>query len=304
MDIHCDVTTGDVAHGHGILAVMRPWMVLTKARLMLMVLVTTTLGYYLANVAEASLARLLWTLLGTALAGCGAGALNQYLERDADARMKRTARRPLVTGELAPLSALLFGVLGVLSGVIVLVEWVNLAAAFVVLLTAFLYVLVYTPMKRYSWLNTSVGAIPGALPPVVGWAAAAGDAHAAGAWFLFALMWAWQHPHFYALAWLYREDYARGGFSMISAGSDGARRTSRGVLVSLVVLLAISLSPAWTGVAGRAYLMVAAFLGVAFVVASARLIRSPTLEASRLAFGASLLYLPVLLLTLAINRFA
>ncbi len=280
----------------------RAWWDLAKPRLLLMVLVTTTLGYWLAGAPDGSLFRLLCLLVGTGLAGAGASALNQYLERDVDARMTRTAGRPLVVGSLDPLTVLMAGALAILGGVLLLVEFVNLAAAFVVLLTAFLYVLVYTPLKKHSWWNTSVGAIPGALPPVAGWVAATGDARAAGAWFLFALLWAWQHPHFYAIAWLYRDDYAAGGLRMIGEGEGGGKRMTRGVLATLGVLLGVSFLPAFVGLTGRAYPVAAALLGALLAVAAVRLARAPSRETARAVFGASLVYLPLLLLALAADR--
>lgn len=288
---------------------VQAWVALTKPRLLLMVLVTTALGYWLAAATEpgaaggvhAPLPDLLALLAGTTLAGGGSSILNQYLERDADARMERTRRRPLVTGEVEPLSALIAGVTGVLAGVILLLEVINVATAFVVLFTAFLYVLVYTPLKRHSWLNTTVGAIPGALPPVAGWVAATGDARAAGAWILFAILWAWQHPHFYAIAWMHRDDYARGGFRMLGEGVGGDARATRGILGSLTALVAISFLPAWAGWSGMAYLVAAALLGAGFAAYAIRLARMPTRAYARGVFGASLVYLPLLLVALALD---
>ncbi|MFH1571316.1 MAG: heme o synthase [Gemmatimonadota bacterium] len=269
-----------------------PYLELTKPRINAMVLVTTALGYVLAGGRGGGL--ILFTLAGTACAAGGAAVLNHYLERDADAAMRRTRRRPLPSGRIRPSSAMSFGLLLILAGLVLLVARVNLLTAFLALLTAFLYVVVYTPMKRLTWLNTTLGAIPGALPPVGGWAAATGHLDL-GAWALFAILFAWQHPHFYAIAWIFREDYGRGGFRMLPLMEEDGRRTGRHIVVFTVLLVAVSLLPTALGLSGRVYLGGAVILGLGFLAASLSLALTRTALSARRVLRASIVYLPLLL---------
>jgi protoheme IX farnesyltransferase len=272
----------------------RAFLELTKPRIVLLVLVTTALGFCLGAAGEGSWAALAWTLAGTALAAGGAAALNNYLERDADACMARTKRRPLPRGVIEPAGALAFGVTLVLSGVAILVLRVNLPAAFLVLLAAFLYVLVYTPLKKLTWLSTSVGAIPGALPPISGWVAAAGDLDA-GAWVLFAVLFAWQHPHFYSIGWMFREDYRRAGFRMLPATDGTGHRTFRQVLFFSAALVAASMALGLTGRAGAVYLAGALVAGLFVLGVSVRLSVTRSLPDARRLLRMTIVYLPVLL---------
>ena len=215
------------------------YLELTKPRIAVMVLVMAALGYYLGTVQSGIFVG--WTafllaMLGTGMAGGGASALNQYLERDVDALMQRTRDRPLPTGSISPQGALYFGVILALAGCFLLLFQANVLAAFLALQSTFLYVLVYTPMKRLTWLNTSVGAIPGAMPPLIGWAASTGTLHI-GAWILFAVLYIWQHPHFFAIAWIYRDDYARGGLKMLPVVKpDGKNMFTQVILFSPVLI--------------------------------------------------------------------
>ena len=182
---------------------------------MIMQLVTVSLGYLLAsNLAKFNWGEFGWLLVSTALVASGAGALNHYMERESDAHMRRTENRPLPTGIIQPVSAFIFGILLVSVGIWIAFQYVQFWTAFLSLLTVFTYLMVYTPLKRLTWLNTFVGAVPGALPPVGGWVAVSGHFGWA-AWVLFLILFAWQHPHFYAIAWLYKDDYAKGGFKML-----------------------------------------------------------------------------------------
>lgn len=267
---------------------------LMKPRIVSMVLVTTTIGYFLAAGGFQNFLKLLLTLVGTGLAAGGAAALNNYLERDSDAHMPRTRSRVLPSGQIEPAVALAFGVLMVLSGVSLLAWLVNLLAAFLVLLTAFLYVLVYTPLKKMTWLNTPIGAIPGALPPMVGWAAAANDL-TAGAWILFAIMFVWQHPHFYAIAWIYREDYRQAGFKMLSVIDPTGRRVFRQAIGFSILLIPVSMSLTWFNITGDFYMFGAIVAGAGMLAASVMLWNSRTPAAARRVLMASVLYLPALL---------
>jgi protoheme IX farnesyltransferase len=267
---------------------------LVKPRIVSMVLVTTAIGYYLGAGGFSGLVNLLLTLFGTALAAGGSAALNNYLERDIDAHMPRTMNRVLPSGRIDPSVALSFGVLLVLSGVALLAWLVNLLAAFLVLLTAFLYVLVYTPLKKLTWWNTPIGAIPGALPPMVGWAAASNEL-SAGAWILFAILFIWQHPHFYAIAWMYREDYARAGFKMLSVVDPTGNRVFRQAIWFSLVLIPVSMLLSWLGITGDIYFVGAILIGAAMLAATVLLWNMRTLAAARRVLMASVFYLPALL---------
>jgi protoheme IX farnesyltransferase len=274
---------------------------LTKPRLTSLVLVTTLAGFHLASRGGIDAALLLHTLLGTALAAAGASALNQYLERAEDARMRRTLARPLPAGRLDPRQALLFGCLTSAAGVAHLALAVNRVAAGLVALILFSYLFAYTPLKKRSTFCTLVGAIPGALPPLVGWAAADG-AVGAGGLILFAILFAWQLPHALAIACLYREDYERGGFLLLPVRTGGNGATGRLIVAHALVLLPISLLPAIWGFAGRAYFSGAVILGAAFLLAALPVALSETARAARRVLLASVAYLPALLLLLALDR--
>lgn len=280
--------------------IARSYLELTKPRIVTLVLVTTVLGYFLAGGSLHLSATLIACLTGTALCCGGSGVLNQYLERDADQRMMRTRYRPIPAGIISPAHALSFGVLLVLSGTGLLLWQVNLLTAFLAILTAFLYVIVYTPLKRLTWLNTLIGAIPGALPPVGGWAAASGTLDL-GAWVLFAILFIWQHPHFYAIAWMYREDYSRGGFRMLSVVDPSGDSMFRQIILFSVALLPIAALPCCIGMTGSTYLVGSLVLGVFMLRASALAARSRTVADARNLLKASVLYLPLLLLLIVID---
>jgi len=277
-----------------------PYFELTKPRIVTMVLVTTALGFFVGGHGIDSPLILVMTLLGTALSAGGAGVLNHYLERDVDAVMRRTRDRPLPAGKVSPAAALSLGFAMILAGQVVLVLTVNLLTAWLALITAFLYVVIYTPMKRTTWLNTSLGSIPGALPPVGGWAAATGHLDT-GAWVLFAILFAWQHPHFYAIAWIFREDYRRGGFKMLPVLEEDGGRTCRHILAFSVLLIAVSILPTLLGTSGILYLVGALILGAGMLAAGVSLtLTRSTLDARRL-LRASVIYLPLLLILTVID---
>jgi protoheme IX farnesyltransferase len=267
-----------------------------------MCLVTTTIGFFLGGHGLHAPLVFCFTLLGTALAAGGAGMLNNYLERDIDARMERTRHRPLPAGAVEPGLVLGVGVMLILGGVTVRVLAVNLLSAFIVLLTAFLYVVVYTPLKRLTWMNTPIGAIPGALPPVSGWAAATGELEL-GAWLLFAILFAWQHPHFYAIAWMFRDDYARAGFKMLSVVDPSGRRAFRQSIGYAVVLLAVTVGLWAARILGPVYLVGSVLLGVYMIWQCMGMARSGSLPAARRVLLASVAYLPALLVLIVVDFF-
>ena len=276
------------------------YLELTKPRILLMVLVTTAFGFLLGGGSHGSVALLLFTLLGVGCATGGAAVLNNYLERDFDAKMVRTRGRALPAGLIEPFRALTFGVSLVLLGVLLLVWAANLLAGFLVLLAAFLYVLVYTPLKRITWLNTTFGAIPGAIPPMAGWAAATGHI-GAGAWALFAILFTWQHPHFFAIAWIFRDDYRAAGFKMLPAIERSGVRTVRLTIVSSLILLAVSLAPTLIGMAGWVYFFGTLLLGLLMLVAALSFARNRNIGAARGLLKASIVYLPLLLVAIILD---
>ena len=276
------------------------WIELTKPRVTSMVLLTTAAGFYMGSVGPLDLALLLHALFGTALAAAGASALNQYMERDGDGRMARTCARPLPSGRMEPAQALVFGCLLSAAGLLHLAVAVNRAAAGLVALTLLSYLFAYTPMKRKSAFCTLVGALPGALPPLIGWAAAEGGVSSGGL-ALFAILFVWQLPHALAIACLYREDYARGGFVLLP-NVTGAAATGRVALAHAVVLLPLSLLPAVSGIAGPVYALGAVLLGVLFALSTVPLARRGSARAARRVLLVSVAYLPALLLLMALDR--
>ncbi|MFA5060078.1 MAG: heme o synthase [Candidatus Omnitrophota bacterium] len=270
------------------------YLELSKIRILSMVLVTTAIGFFLGKKGFSDPGKLLATLLGTALVCAGASALNHYLERDSDSKMLRTRNRPIPAGIIPAQNAMLFGIVAVLLGVGFLYWQVNLLVSFLGLLTAFLYVLVYTPMKKVSWLNTTIGAIPGALPPVGGWAAAAGQIDL-GAWVLFLILFIWQHPHFYAIAWMLKEDYARGGFKMLPVLEKDGHRTMFQVVAFSILLIPASVLPVVLGISGSAYFFGALILGVGFLAFGIFFAVSRSDADAHKLLRASIIYLPVIL---------
>lgn len=267
---------------------------LSKPRIVTLILVTTAIGFFFGAQGISDYGLFSLALIGTALCCAGSAVLNCYLERDVDKKMKRTMNRPLPSGEVAPAEALGFGLLLVLLGVVLLVWKVNLLTGFLALLTAFLYVLVYTPLKRLTWLNTLIGAIPGALPPMGGWAAATGEL-SLGAWVLFLILLLWQHPHFYAIAWMYREDYLRGGFKMLPCVEPDGTRTFQQILWCSAMLIPVSLLPTALGMSGYVYFTGALLLGMGLMFASITVARSKSIPDARKLLRASVIYLPLLL---------
>lgn len=274
---------------------------LIKARLSTLVLVTTLAGFYLGSQGGVNYLRMLNTLLGTALVAAGAAALNEYIERDIDVKMKRTQDRPLPSGRMRPDTALLIGVGLSVGGMVYLDLLVNAASSMLAALTLGTYVFAYTPLKRVTSLNTLVGAIPGALPPVIGWAGAR-DHIGAEAWVLFAILFCWQMPHFLAIAWMYREDYARAGFVMLPNVDNGGGGTGRQAVSYAAALLMVSLLPTLVGMANPVYFAGAFFLGAGMVVYALRMQRDATRLHARQLFFASIIYLPLLLGLLAVCK--
>ena len=274
---------------------------LAKPRVVLMVLITAFVGFYVASAEMPNYLRLLQMIFGTALAAAGTLALNQYLERDTDRLMERTRHRPIPDGRLQPREALWFGITITLAGLGYLALAVNLLSALVTAFITLSYLVLYTPMKPRSSLCMLVGAVPGALPPVIGWVAVRGHFEVT-AWVLFAIMFLWQVPHTLAIARLYREDYAKAGIQFLPVIEPDGHSTNRQIISHSAALLAVSLLPTLLGLAGPVYFLVAFLLGAGFLVYGIRLVLESTLKRARQLLFGSLIYLPVLLLVMALDR--
>jgi len=274
---------------------------LTKPRITLLVVLTALVGYFMGSGPVFSLVHLIHTLLGTAMVAGGASVLNQVVEREPDARMVRTQRRAIPCGRISPEQGLLFGSLLGLGGILDIAIFINAATALLAAATFALYVFVYTPLKRKTSLNTLVGAIPGALPPVGGWAAASGHVPLS-AWSLFLIVFLWQIPHFLALAWLLREDYMRGGFRMLTVGDTTGVVTGRHIAISALALVPVSLAPSIIGISGATYFLGAFLLSAAYAAVSVWAAQRLSAMRARWLFLASVIYLPALLVVMLVDR--
>jgi protoheme IX farnesyltransferase len=274
---------------------------LVKARLTLLVLLTTLVGFYLGCRGPANYLLMLHTVLGTALVAGGAAALNQLLEREHDARMQRTRDRPLPSGRLQPATVMVFGGVCACAGLLYLALAVNLITSVIGAISLLSYLFIYTPLKRVTWLNTAVGAIPGGLPPMMGWTAARGQLSREG-WALFAILAFWQLPHFLAIAWIYRDEYKQAGFKMLPVIDPQGHRTARHAVSLTLALLPVSLFPFLFKLTGPVYLIGALLLGLAFLWFAVRFARDLTLSRARQLFFASILYLPLLLTVMVLDK--
>jgi protoheme IX farnesyltransferase len=274
---------------------------LVKARLTTLVLLTTFVGFYIGGRGAQNFALMFHTLFGTALVAAGAAALNQLLEREYDAKMRRTASRPLPSGRLQPATVAIFGGVCSVAGLIYLALLANLLTSVLGAVTLVSYLFIYTPLKRVTWTNTLVGAIPGALPPLMGWTAARNELGGEG-WALFAILAFWQLPHFFAIAWMYRDDYAKAGFIMLpNVDADGSR-TGQQAVINTLALFAASLCPFFFKMAGTTYLVAAILLGAGFLFYAVQFSRQLTVVRARQLFLASIIYLPLLLTALVWDK--
>jgi protoheme IX farnesyltransferase len=274
---------------------------LVKARLTLLVLLTTAVGFYLGSETPINYSGLVHVVFGTAAAAAGAAALNQWWERRADALMRRTRTRPIPAGRMSPLQGLTLGAALSVFGVVYLAIVCNALSAALAAITIVIYIFAYTPLKRASTANTAVGAIPGAIPPMIGWAAARGDIDV-GAWSLFVIVFLWQLPHFFAIAWMCREDYSRAGFRMISSDDSSGERSASQSVFFCILLLVLAGLPAFVGIASYVYEAIELVLGALFVAVAMRFLRLRTASAARLLFIASIAYLPLLLGALVLTK--
>ncbi len=277
-------------------ALARPaaYLALTKPDVSFLVVVTTLAGFFLGSRGPLDILRLAHTVFGTTLVAAGTSALNHYFERDSDARMRRTAARPLPAGQLQPAEALWFGVGLAAAGTVYLLLTTNALAGLLGLATSVSYLGAYTPLKKRTTLATLVGAFPGAVPPLIGWGAAR-DTLSLEAWILYAILFLWQFPHFLAIAWMYREDYARAGIRMLPVADRSGKATFRQILLTGLALVPVSLLPAVVGLAGVRYFFAALVLGLALVQMCLWAARSKTNIRAKWLMHATVVYLPLLL---------
>ena len=280
------------------------FMNLTRLRIAGMELIACSIGFILSYTGHFPLLRFFWTLIGTGLLSGGACALNCYIERDLDALMPRTCRRPIPAGVISPTYALIFGLSLVLSGCFLLIWQVNMLSGMLGLTAAFVYLAIYTPSKRVTWLNTSIGAVPGAIPPLIGWASATGQIDPGG-WCLFTMLFLWQHTHFFPIAWLYRDDYQKAGFRMLPVLEIKGEKTFLLTIVAAVALLPISMLLSGMGLAGSgsAYCFGSALLCVLLIAAGFRLSQLRSRPAAHAVLFLSLFYLPVILAAVILDRY-
>jgi protoheme IX farnesyltransferase len=274
---------------------------LTKPRITWLILMSTSIGYYFGMRGGLDWLQLFHTIAGTAFLASGTAALNQWYERAADARMRRTRQRPIPSGRVTPRGAFMFGVALSLAGFLQLTLAVNLLAGLLGLFTLMSYIFLYTPLKQKSPHSTTVGAIPGAMPPLIGFAASAGTL-SFEAWVLYAILFLWQFPHFYSIAWMYRDDYARAGIRMLPVVEPDGESTARQILIFAVLLLPVSLLPAYLSMAGSLYLAGALAAGLTFLWACTKVVRERTLARARGVLLASVIYLPALFGLLLLDR--
>ncbi len=274
---------------------------LTRPGVTRSVVLTSAAGFYLGSSGRLDLLLLIHALVGTALLSGGAAVLNQFIEREADGKMNRTCRRPLPSGRVSENDAVIAGGLLIVGGSLYLAFLTNILAAFLGCFASVVYLFVYTPLKMKTPFCTTVGAIPGAIPPLIGWAAASGQLDG-NAFLLFAIIFAWQFPHFLAISWVHKEDYKRAGFAMLSSMDPDGRRTGRRILIFTVILLGLSVVPVTSGLTGMIYLVGALVLGSVFLWFGFEAALARTKTAARHVLLASVAYLPLLLMLMVIDK--
>jgi len=274
---------------------------LTKPRIAFMLVLTSAAGFYLGSTQGFNFVLFINSMLGIALLAFGVATLNQYIERKTDALMERTAKRPLVTNKISPNEALIFGIVQCAVAELYLLFLVNGLTAALGLVVIVGYVFLYTPLKTKTSASTAIGALPGAMPPLMGWTSAA-DSINIGAWTLFALLFLWQFPHFLAIATMYKEEYAKAGIKMLPTLEKDGKITARQIVMFTILAVAVSLAPFFIGLAGIYYLVGASLLGIWFLWTSIQAARFKTVEKSRKLLLVSVLYLPIIFALMVFNH--
>ena len=274
---------------------------LTKPNITFMILISTALGYFIGGNGISDYQHFILTLLGSCMISSGAGALNHFAESESDKVMYRTSLRPIPAGIISSKNAMIFGVALVLIGSGLLYSFINPLTCVLALITALMYLFVYTPLKKLTWLNTSIGAIPGSLPPIGGWVAATGVLDPE-AWILFAILFLWQHPHFYAIALMFKDDYKKAGLQMLPVVEPDGARTNRQIIWHALLLIPVSVMPVYINLLGMIYFWAALFLGFGYLVSGFILAKQYSLNNARLVLKVSVFYLPILFLTIMFDK--
>ena len=274
---------------------------LTKPSITFLILISTALGYYLGGNGIINYERFIITILGSCLVSSGAGALNHFAEKDSDWLMERTKKRPLPTGLIDSQNARLFGLSLTFLGTGILYYYINPLTSILALSTVILYLFVYTPLKKITWLNTSIGAIPGSIPPLGGWVAATGSLDPES-WVLFAILFLWQHPHFYAIAFMYKDDYEKANLKMLTVVEPDGRRTNRQIIWHSILLIPVSLAPVYMNILGMIYFYGALLLGIVYLISGFQLTKRYSLSNARFLLKISVIYLPALFLIILFDK--
>ena len=282
-------------------SLMEAYYELTKPSITFMILISTALGYYMGGNGIANYIHFFFTILGSCLISSGSGALNHFAEADSDKIMRRTNLRPIPAGLISAENAMLFGIALILSGSAILYWIINPLTCLLALITSLMYLFIYTPLKKLTWLNTSVGAIPGSIPPIGGWVAATGRLDPE-AWILFAILFFWQHPHFYAIALMFKDDYKKAGLKMLPVMEPDGSRTNRQIIWHSFLLIPVSVVPVYIGILGMIYFWSAIILGVGYLISGFILAKQYSVDNARFVLRVSVFYLPILFLTIMIDK--
>ena len=282
-------------------SLMEAYYELTKPSITFMILISTALGYYMGGNGIVNYIHFFYTILGSCLISSGSGALNHFAEADSDKIMRRTNLRPIPAGLISAENAMLFGIALILSGSAILYWIINPLTCLLALITSLMYLFIYTPLKKLTWLNTSVGAIPGSIPPIGGWVAATGRLDPE-AWILFAILFFWQHPHFYAIALMFKDDYKKAGLKMLPVTEPDGSRTNRQIIWHSFLLIPVSVVPVYIGILGMIYFWSAIILGVGYLISGFILAKQYSVDNARFVLRVSVFYLPILFLTIMIDK--
>ena len=274
---------------------------LTKPSITFMILVSTALGYFIGGNGISNYQHFILTLLGSCLISSGSGALNHFAEAETDKIMHRTNLRPIPAGIILPENAMIFGIALIFIGSGILYFFINTLTCVLALITALMYLFIYTPLKKLTWLNTPVGAIPGAIPPIGGWVAATGSLDPE-AWILFAILFLWQHPHFYAIALMFKDDYKKAGLKMLPVVEPNGSRTNRQIIWHALLLIPVSVIPVYINLLGMIYFWAALILGIGYLLSGFILAKQYSVNNARLVLKVSVFYLPILFLTIMVDK--
>ena len=274
---------------------------LTKPSITFMILVSTALGYFMGGNGISNYQHFILTLLGSCLISSGSGALNHFAESESDKIMYRTNLRPIPAGIILPENAMIFGIALIFIGSGILYFFINTLTCVLALITALMYLFIYTPLKKLTWLNTPIGAIPGAIPPIGGWVAATGSLDPE-AWILFAILFLWQHPHFYAIALMFKDDYKKAGLKMLPVVEPNGSRTNRQIIWHALLLIPVSVMPVYINLLGMIYFWAALILGIGYLLSGFILAKQYSVNNARLVLKVSVFYLPILFLTIMVDK--